>query len=324
MDSWSAWAKNLPRARSSGAGRPSSSSASTPFLPALTGAEPLARLLLFGHLEHLVLAEPDAGTRPRCYAQQSDSRLADLSDDALPGVRTAGVVVDDHQVRPQMQGVSALPGLQCRAHRGRAGRRKRRPRATLALHVQLSAEGLFQLLRRGEDQAPPSASIEQFVVQVVRQPHHPRPHLGVARHHHQLHVARIVEHRQRAQHRTHQRPDTIQVLADEAESGRRPQVQHLGDIANLALLQDEIAQRLAGDGLEFLVGGDVGPRHRQHRVGGVLHAGAQPHLQEVHIAAAAFPHPRTADDRPQPARIGVHRRAAIRAAHTPRSGSRRG
>ena len=48
-------------------------------------------------------------------------------------------------------------------------------------------------------------------------------------------------------------------LADEAESGLGPQAQHLADSADFALLENEIPQRAAGDGFEFLADRDLRP-----------------------------------------------------------------
>lgn len=130
-----------------------------------TGLDRGCRPMSLGHLEDLVLGEPHTGAHPGRDAQHRKPGLADLPDHALPRIRAAGVVVDDHQVRPQIH--ADLPGFQRRAHRGWAGHRRRGPCASLALHMQLGSQRRLQFLGCGKDQPPPAAGIEQLVVQVV-------------------------------------------------------------------------------------------------------------------------------------------------------------
>ena len=84
-------------------------------------------------------------------------------------------------------------------------RRRRRPRARVALHVQLGAQRLFELLWRGENQ-PPQPQASNISSCRLCGSHTIHDHTSGLR------VTTIsltsrgaVEHRQRAQHRSHQR-----------------------------------------------------------------------------------------------------------------------
>ena len=92
--------------------------------------------------------------------------------------------------------------------------------------------------------------------------------------------------------------------------GLGPQAQHLADPANLALLEDEIAQRATGHRFEFFTDRHVGPLQRDRRVAGLLHADPEADVEEVGVAGTALPHPRAADHGVEILRIAVHEQLA--------------
>ena len=145
---------------------------------------------------------------------------------------------------------------------------------------------------------------------VVRQPHQPRPQLGMTGHHHELEVIRAVVDRQRAQQRPCQVVQFVGIASDEAESRLGPQAQHLADAADFALLENEIPQRPAGDGFEFLADRDFRPLQRHRGVAGLLDTDPEAHIEEIRITRAALPHPRPTDDGVQLLRIAVYEQLA--------------
>ena len=89
----------------------------------------------------------------------------------------------------------------------------------------------------------------------------------------------------------------IEVLPEEAETRLRAQAQHLADIADLALLHNEISQRAPGYRFKFLPNWNLRPLHRHRGVRCRLQPDAQTAIKEIRIRAATLPHPRTADYR---------------------------
>src|ERR1700733_4388832 len=97
---------------------------------------------------------------------------------------------------------------------------------------------------------------------------------------------------------------------DEAEAGPGPQIQDLPDATNLALLEDEIAQRAAGDRFQLLADRHLRPLQRHRRVAGLLDAGAEADIKKVRVLRTALPHPRPADHGVEFLRVAVHEQLA--------------
>jgi hypothetical protein len=97
---------------------------------------------------------------------------------------------------------------------------------------------------------------------------------------------------------------------DEAEAGLGPQAQHFADAANLALLQDEIAQRTPGDRFQLLADRHLRPLQGDRRVAGLLNADTETDIEEVRVVRAALPHPRAADHGVQLLRVAVDEQLA--------------
>ena len=244
------------------------------------------------HVEDLVFAgETDTRARPGRQAQHGDAGHPLLTGHTLPLVGGAGVVVDDDPVRAQWHRRGRLQGRRG-VRRTRTVRRRPRP---APLPMQFGVQRILEVGRRGEHQTPQAARVEHLVVLVVRQPHQPRPTLGMARHDHELDVAGAVINRQRAQHRPHQGVQFGDVT-DEAEPGSGPQTEHFADIGDGPLREHEVAEGATGDRFEFLTDRDLRPLQRRSRVRRGLHADAQAHVQEVRIGRPTLPHPRSADD----------------------------
>ena len=244
------------------------------------------------HVEDLVFAgETDTRSRPGRQAQHGDAGHPLLTGHTLPLVGGAGVVVDDDPVRAQWHRRGRLQGRRG-VRRTRTVRRRPRP---APLPMQFGVQRILEVGRRGEHQTAQAARVEHLVVLVVRQPHQPRPTLGMARHDHQLDVAGTVINRQRAQHRPHHGVQFGDVT-DEAEPGSGPQTEHFADIGDGPLREHEVAEGATGDRFEFLTDRDLRPLQRRSRVRRGLHADAQAHVQEVRIGRPTLPHPRSADD----------------------------
>ena len=163
----------------------------------------------------------------------------------------------------------------------RAATRRRRPRPA-ALAVQLGIERLLQLGRRGEHQPAQPARVEHLVVLVVRQPHQPRPRLGVAGDHHDLEVAGAVIDRQRAQHRPRMRRAV--------RSGSSPTKLNPGldrRLSTLPIPRILLCSRMKSRSAPPVTGsssspiGHLGPLQRHRRFAGLLDADAQPDIEEV-------------------------------------------
>ena len=106
--------------------------------------------------------------------------------------------------------------------------------------MQLRIQRILKVSRRGEDQTSHAARIEHRVMVVVRQPHQPGPSLRVAGDDHNLDVGGTVINRKRTHNRPHQPAQFIDVVSDETEAGLGTHAHYLADIADLALLDDEI------------------------------------------------------------------------------------
>src|SRR6202012_3614258 len=97
---------------------------------------------------------------------------------------------------------------------------------------------------------------------------------------------------------------------DEAEAGPGPQIQDLPDATDLALLEDEVAQRAAGDRFQLLADRHLRPLQRHRRIAGLLDAGAEADIEKVRIVRTPLPHSRSADHGVQLLRVTVHEQLA--------------
>ena len=110
---------------------------------------------------------------------------------------------------------------------------------------------------------------------------------------------------QRTQHCPHAGAEFGDVVAHHTEARGGPEAQHFCDVADLAVLKNEVAQRLSGHRLQFLADRDVRPLHAHRRIGGGLDAQPEADVEEVRVGGPPFPHPRPADDGGESARVGM-------------------
>ncbi len=215
---------------------------------------------------------------PRGQTQEAHPADAPLAGGARPVLRRAAVVVDDHPQRRRRRIRAAVQAT---------GRR----RPLLAIEQVVAREGL-QIGGRGEHQPAFAASVAGLGMLAVRQPLHPIPAVGSRRHDHHLQIRRAVEGGQLTDDRPADAADRVHI-ADQRDAGATLQPQHPGHAADVALFEEELAQRVAGRGLDLGGRRDLGlvDGHRELDT-----SGAQSHHTELRVAGATLPHPgRTGD-----------------------------
>ena len=163
--------------------------------------------------------------------------------------------------------------------------------------AEVGAEHRREIVEVVGDQAGRPRTVASLAVLGVRQPLCPvpvgDPVVGDAER--QAQVARRVERRDLADHRTRQAQDP-RALAGDLDLGEGAQRTRHGKCLHRRVGTDETPQRGRRHRVEVLEG--CGLRCAQRR-GQALRAGADPHPAEVRIRAPPLPHSRAADECPE-------------------------